>query len=39
MCCRPETKLWSPKVIEEGQVNPFKINLEADKQVSVITCL
>ncbi|XP_056092244.1 PDZ and LIM domain protein 3b isoform X2 [Rhinichthys klamathensis goyatoka] len=29
---RPETKMWSPQVIEEGQVNPFKINLEADKQ-------
>ncbi|XP_065127828.2 PDZ and LIM domain protein 3b isoform X1 [Paramisgurnus dabryanus] len=29
---RPETKLWSPQVIEEGKVNPFKINLEAEKQ-------
>ncbi len=35
MCCRPETKMWSPQVIEEGKVNPFKINLEAEKQVSV----
>ncbi|XP_052006203.1 PDZ and LIM domain protein 3-like [Xyrauchen texanus] len=29
---RPETKLWSPKVVEEGKVNPFKINLEAENQ-------
>ncbi|XP_051514777.1 PDZ and LIM domain protein 3-like isoform X3 [Myxocyprinus asiaticus] len=29
---RPETKLWSPQVIEEGKVNPFKINLETEKQ-------
>ncbi|XP_067313842.1 PDZ and LIM domain protein 3b isoform X5 [Pseudorasbora parva] len=29
---RPETKMWSPQVIEEGKVNPFKINLEAEKQ-------
>lgn len=29
---RPETKIWSPQVIEEGKVNPFKINLEAEKQ-------
>ncbi|XP_059378297.1 PDZ and LIM domain protein 3-like [Carassius carassius] len=29
---RPETKLWSPLVIEEGKVNPFKINLESKKQ-------
>lgn len=35
MCCRPETKLWSPQVIEEGKAHPFKINLEAEKQVSV----
>ncbi len=27
--------MWSPQVIEEGKVNPFKINLEAEKQVSV----
>uniref|UniRef100_A0A672KBS2 PDZ and LIM domain 3b n=1 Tax=Sinocyclocheilus grahami TaxID=75366 RepID=A0A672KBS2_SINGR len=32
---RSETKMWSPQVIEEGKVNPFKINLEAEKQVSV----
>lgn len=36
MCCRPETKMWSPQVIEEGKVNPFKINLETEKQVSVM---
>ncbi|XP_016423190.1 PDZ and LIM domain protein 3-like [Sinocyclocheilus rhinocerous] len=29
---RTETKMWSPQVIEEGKVNPFKINLEAEKQ-------
>ncbi|TRY56561.1 hypothetical protein DNTS_022805 [Danionella cerebrum] len=29
---RPVTKLWSPQVSEEGKVNPFKINLEAEKQ-------
>lgn len=29
---RPETKLWSPKVTEDGQTNPFKINLEAERQ-------
>ncbi|XP_028832597.1 PDZ and LIM domain protein 3-like [Denticeps clupeoides] len=29
---RPETKLWSPHVIEDGKVNPFKINLEEEKQ-------
>lgn len=29
---RPETKMWSPQVIEEGKVNPFKINLETEKQ-------
>uniref|UniRef100_A0AAY4AZE3 PDZ and LIM domain protein 3 n=1 Tax=Denticeps clupeoides TaxID=299321 RepID=A0AAY4AZE3_9TELE len=28
---RPETKLWSPAVIEDGKVNPFKINLEAEQ--------
>ncbi|XP_036424542.1 PDZ and LIM domain protein 3b isoform X3 [Colossoma macropomum] len=29
---RPETKLWSPQVVEEGKVHPFKINLEAEQQ-------
>ncbi|XP_061107966.1 PDZ and LIM domain protein 3b isoform X1 [Conger conger] len=30
---RPETKLWSPQVTEEGRPsNPFKINLEAEQQ-------
>ncbi|XP_035280286.1 PDZ and LIM domain protein 3b isoform X3 [Anguilla rostrata] len=30
---RPETKLWSPQVAEEGKPsNPFKINLEAEQQ-------
>lgn len=31
--CRPGTKLWSPQVTEDGQTNPFKISLEAEKQV------
>uniref|UniRef100_A0A8B9GZP6 PDZ and LIM domain protein 3 n=1 Tax=Astyanax mexicanus TaxID=7994 RepID=A0A8B9GZP6_ASTMX len=30
---RPETKLWSPQVMEEGKTHPFKINLEAEQQV------
>ncbi|XP_078418457.1 PDZ and LIM domain protein 3b isoform X1 [Cetorhinus maximus] len=29
---RPETKLWSPQVNEDGKANPFKINLEAEPQ-------
>ncbi|KAI4897250.1 hypothetical protein NFI96_024619 [Prochilodus magdalenae] len=29
---RPETKLWSPQVVEEGKSHPFKINLEAEQQ-------
>ncbi|KAG7329245.1 hypothetical protein KOW79_007419 [Hemibagrus wyckioides] len=29
---RPETKLWSPQVMEEGKAHPFKVNLEADQQ-------
>ncbi|XP_030622133.1 PDZ and LIM domain protein 3b isoform X1 [Chanos chanos] len=29
---RPETKLWSPQVTEEGKAHPFKINLEAEQQ-------
>ncbi|KAI5105205.1 PDZ and LIM domain protein 3, partial [Silurus meridionalis] len=29
---RPETKLWSPQVMEEGKVQPFKVNLEAEQQ-------
>ncbi|XP_062856492.1 PDZ and LIM domain protein 3b isoform X3 [Trichomycterus rosablanca] len=29
---RPETKLWSPQVLEEGKAHPFKINLEAQQQ-------
>lgn len=33
MSCRPETKLWSPQVIEEGKAHPFKVNLEAEQQV------
>lgn len=33
MSCRPETKLWSPQVMEEGKAHPFKVNLEAEQQV------
>uniref|UniRef100_A0A8C8CSG0 PDZ and LIM domain protein 3 n=1 Tax=Oncorhynchus tshawytscha TaxID=74940 RepID=A0A8C8CSG0_ONCTS len=29
---RPETRLWSPQVTEDGKANPFKINLEAEQQ-------
>lgn len=29
---RPETRLWSPQVEEDGKANPFKINLEAEAQ-------
>ncbi|XP_051559730.1 PDZ and LIM domain protein 3a [Myxocyprinus asiaticus] len=29
---RPETKLWSPRVTEDCKTNPFKMNLEAEKQ-------
>eukprot|EP00062_Callorhinchus_milii_P008361 gi/632950942/ref/XP_007891012.1/ PREDICTED: PDZ and LIM domain protein 3 isoform X2 [Callorhinchus milii] len=29
---RPETKLWSPQVTEDGKAHPFKINLEAEPQ-------
>lgn len=34
--CRPETKLWSPQVLEEGKAHPFKINLEAQQQVRLL---
>ncbi|KAM9471049.1 PDZ and LIM domain protein 3b isoform 4-T4 [Clarias gariepinus] len=29
---RPQTKLWSPQVMEEGKAHPFKVNLEAEQQ-------
>ncbi|KAL0973932.1 hypothetical protein UPYG_G00213120 [Umbra pygmaea] len=29
---RPETKLWSPQVTEDGKPNPFKLNLESEQQ-------
>ncbi|XP_061685852.1 PDZ and LIM domain protein 3-like [Syngnathoides biaculeatus] len=29
---RSEAKLWSPRLTEDGKVNPFKINLEAEPQ-------
>lgn len=33
--CRPETKLWSPSVTEQNKSHPFKINIEAERQVCV----
>lgn len=33
--CRPETKLWSPNLTEQNKSHPFKINLEAERQVCV----
>ncbi|XP_069487620.1 PDZ and LIM domain protein 3 isoform X3 [Ambystoma mexicanum] len=29
---RPESRLWSPQVSEDGKMHPFKINLEAEQQ-------
>ncbi|XP_068134792.1 PDZ and LIM domain protein 3 isoform X3 [Hyperolius riggenbachi] len=29
---RAETRMWSPQVCEDGQANPYKINLEAQPQ-------
>ncbi|XP_074849031.1 PDZ and LIM domain protein 3 isoform X2 [Carettochelys insculpta] len=29
---RPETRLWSPQVSEDGKAHPFKTNLEAEPQ-------
>lgn len=29
---RGESRLWSPRVVEEGQTHPYKINLEAERQ-------
>ncbi|KAF5897413.1 sorbin and SH3 domain-containing protein 2 isoform X7, partial [Clarias magur] len=29
---RPETKLWSPQVRDDGRAHPFKMNLEAERQ-------
>ncbi|KAJ8335904.1 hypothetical protein SKAU_G00392460 [Synaphobranchus kaupii] len=29
---RPETRLWSPHVVQDGKANPFQINLEAEPQ-------
>lgn len=33
--CRPETKLWSPNITEDNKTNPFKMSLEAERQVCV----
>lgn len=35
-CYRPETKLWSPQVKEDSRAHPFKMNLEAERQVSAM---
>lgn len=35
-CYRPETKLWTPRVREDGRAHPFKMNLEAERQVSAM---
>ncbi|KAG7237066.1 hypothetical protein INR49_032811 [Caranx melampygus] len=34
LCLTPrnESRLWSPRVVEEGRAHPFKINLEAEQQ-------
>ncbi|XP_010793057.1 PDZ and LIM domain protein 3b [Notothenia coriiceps] len=29
---RNESRLWSPRVVEDGQAHPYKMNLEAEKQ-------
>ncbi|XP_062243510.1 PDZ and LIM domain protein 3-like [Platichthys flesus] len=29
---RNETRLWTPRVMEEGRAHPYKINLEAEQQ-------
>lgn len=30
---RNDSRLWSPRVVEEGRAHPYKINLEAEQQV------
>lgn len=35
-CFRPETKLWSPRVREDSRAHPFKMNLEAERQVTAV---
>lgn len=35
-CYRPETKLWSPQVREDSRAHPFKMNLEAERQVTAM---
>lgn len=34
VCCRTESKVWSPLVTEEGKTHPYKINLASEPQVS-----
>lgn len=33
LLCRNECRLWSPHVVDQGTAQPFKINLEAERQV------
>lgn len=34
VCCRTESKVWSPLVNEEGKTHPYKMNLASQPQVS-----
>uniref|UniRef100_A0A3Q4GIA6 PDZ and LIM domain protein 3 n=1 Tax=Neolamprologus brichardi TaxID=32507 RepID=A0A3Q4GIA6_NEOBR len=36
---RNESRLWTPRVMEDGRAHPFKINLEAEQQVCETVCL
>lgn len=36
---RNESRLWTPRVTEDGRAHPFKINLEAEQQVCETVCL
>lgn len=39
MCCRTESKVWSPLVNEEGKTHPYKMNLASQPQVSKSICM
>lgn len=30
---RNESRLWTPLVVDQGRAHPFKVNLEAERQV------
>uniref|UniRef100_I3JVA7 PDZ and LIM domain protein 3 n=1 Tax=Oreochromis niloticus TaxID=8128 RepID=I3JVA7_ORENI len=36
---RNESRLWTPRVMEDGRAHPFKINLESEQQVCETVCL